>query len=312
MPSTKTPLRYPGGKSQLTNFVYHTIQINSMEDIVYCEPFAGGAGVAMSLLLDGRVKSIILNDLDIAIYSVWYAIIYDTDRLLEAIQKVDVSIDTWKQQRKIYKELKDSNDYSFDLAFATFFLNRTNRSGIISGGPIGGMKQAGKYKLNCRFNKDTLDKRIRDIAKHRANIQLYNMDITDFIKEVACKQPIVKLFIFFDPPYDGVGHKLYRLAMEADKYQEMIDLSCKQLQNCRWIATYGKSALIERLYGYYKCYPREYKLQYMAAWKRQELELLFHSPATKVESFGKLHFMEVYKCLNLREKKLYQDMFFTK
>ncbi len=292
MPSTKTPLRYPGGKSQLTNFVYHTIQINGMKDTVYCEPFAGGAGVAMSLLLDGRVKSIILNDLDIAIYSAWYAIIYDTDRLIETIQRVDVNIDTWKQQRRIYTELKDSNAYSFDLAFATFFLNRTNRSGIISGGPVGGMKQAGKYKLDCRFNKDTLIKRIRDIAKHRANIQLYNMDVTDFIREVACKQSKDKLFIFFDPPYDGVGHKLYRLAMEADKYQKMIDLSCKELHDYQWIATYGKSALVEKIYACYNCQPKKYKLQYMAAWKRQELELLFHGQATKVESFGKLHFSE--------------------
>lgn len=292
MPSTKTPLRYPGGKSKLTNFIYNTMKINGMEDTVYCEPFAGGAGVAMSLLLNCRVKSIILNDLDIAIYSTWYAIIYDTEKLLEAIKRVDVNIDTWKQQKRIYMELKNSDIYSFDLAFATFFLNRTNRSGIITGGPIGGMKQTGKYKLNCRFNKNTLAKRIRAVAEHKEDIQLYNMDVADFIKKVACKQQKNRLFIFFDPPYDGIGNKIYRLAMEAEEYKEMIDLSCKELHDYQWIATYGKSALIERLYCCYNCYPKKYKLQYMATWKRQELELLFHSPATKVDSFSKLQFME--------------------
>lgn len=153
MPSTNTPLRYPGGKSQLTDFVYHTIQLNNINAPIYCEPFAGGAGVAMSLLLRDQVSSIILNDLDTAIYSVWYAILHDTERLLDAIENVTVSMETWHQQRQIYDNLKDSEEYSFELAFASFFLNRTNRSGIITGGPIGGMEQTSKYLVDCRFNK---------------------------------------------------------------------------------------------------------------------------------------------------------------
>lgn len=170
MPITNTPLRYPGGKSQLTDFVYHTIQLNNINNTIYCEPFSGGAGVAISLLLKNRVKSIILNDFDTAIYSVWNAILNDTERLLNAIENVNVSMDTWHQQQQIYTDRRDSEEYSFELAFAAFFLNRTNRSGIITGGPIGGMNQTGKYLLDCRFNKQMLSSKIRKIAACHDNV----------------------------------------------------------------------------------------------------------------------------------------------
>lgn len=288
MSSTNTPLRYPGGKSQLTDFVYHTIELNNIKDAVYCEPFSGGAGVALSLLLSNRVNAIILNDLDTAIFSIWYAILNDTDRLLKAIEDVEVSIDTWYQQRQIYDGLKNSEDYSFELAFASFFLNRTNISGIISGGPIGGLRQTGNYRLNCRFNKNTLCAKIKKIADRRSKINLYHLDAVDLINNVLRNQPTDTLFIFFDPPYYRQGKHLYKNAFNLNKHEELA-MSINTLRDYHWIVTYDNSSVIEGIYDAENEVMR-YTIQYMAAQKRREQELFFHSPVTKVESFDKVVF----------------------
>ena len=147
MPYSYSPLRYPGGKSQLANYIVYLLQKNHLEGATYCEAFCGGAGVAMRLLLNNHVNQIILNDLDSAIYSIWYALLNDTDRFIDKMNKTKVSMKEWHKQRNIYQQLKDYRSYNFDLAFAAFFLNRTNRSGIIQGGPIGGYDQNRNIKL---------------------------------------------------------------------------------------------------------------------------------------------------------------------
>ena len=203
MAKVYTPLRYPGGKSALAEFVWHTMELSGCTEIPYCEPFAGGAGVAMSLLLQGKVKSVILNDLDTGIYSIWYAIFNDTEWFIEAISNADVTLVVREQQKKVYNELKDSYGYSRDLAFATFFLNRVNYSGILTGGPIGGLEQKGKYKLDCRFNKESLIDKIKEIAKYRDNVQLFHMDAVELLKNQS------NIFVFADPPYCQAGDMLY-------------------------------------------------------------------------------------------------------
>lgn len=290
MPSTNTPLRYPGGKSQLTDFVYHTIQLNNLNDTIYCEPFSGGAGVAMALLLRNQVSSIILNDLDTAIYSIWYAILNDTERLLAAIEKVDVTMETWHQQRQLYEAFRDSEEYSFELAFATFFLNRTNRSGIITGGPIGGMNQTGNYLVDCRFNKRMLTSKIRKIADNRERIELHHLDAVDLIREVLLQQPADKLFTFFDPPYYQQGKNLYKNAFDDEKHNELA-MAIQTMRNHHWIVTYDDTPEIEEIYGT-NYETMRYTLQYMATQKRREQELFFHSPITTVEPFDKVVFEE--------------------
>lgn len=279
MAKVYTPLRYPGGKSSLAEFIWHTIEINNCTEIPYCEPFAGGAGVAMSLLLQNKVKSVILNDLDAGIYSLWYAILNDTDKLIEAIEKVEVTLTVREQQKKVYINLKDSANYSFDLAFATLFLNRVNYSGIIMGGPIGGIEQKGKYKLDCRFNKKTLIEKIKEIAKYKDKVQLYHVDAIELLK----KYP--DIFVFADPPYWKVGSTLYEASVNHE------DLA-KALCNCKyWIATYDNNKDIKAIYDKYGAHSALYELQYSASRKRKELEYMFYKDVT-IESLDKIKLRE--------------------
>lgn len=287
MPITKSPLRYPGGKTQMSKFVEHTIEINKLNDVIYCEPFSGGAGVAMELLLTNKVNSIILNDLDIAIYSFWYALLNETKKFIKTIQEIPINLDTWYEQKNIYNKLKDSHQYKFELATATFFLNRTNRSGIITGGPIGGYEQKGKYKIDCRFNKPKLIKKFEEISKYANHIRLYNLDAINLINDVLLKEVPNNLFIFLDPPYYKQGKNLYKNSFDHDKHIEL-STTIKNLNKYHWITTYDNNKHIEEIYN--DIHVLKYTLQYSANKKRKEQEIFFHNPKTKVESFDKVFF----------------------
>ena len=281
MAKVYTPLRYPGGKSALAEFVWHTIELNGFTDIPYCEPFAGGAGVAMSLLLRGKVKSVILNDLDTGIYSIWYAIFNDTEWFIEAISNADVTLVVREQQKKVYNELKDSYGYSRDLAFATFFLNRVNYSGILTGGPIGGKEQKGKYKLDCRFNKQSLIDKIKEIAKYRDNVQLFHMDAVELLKNQS------NIFVFADPPYWQAGDMLYEASVEHSKLAKVL---CES-KDIHWIATYDNNINVANVYEEYGAHSKLFELQYSASRKRKELECMFYQDVA-IESFGKIKLRE--------------------
>ena len=287
MPHTYTPLRYPGGKTQLSKFVQHTIEINHMVSPIYCEPFCGGAGVAVDLLLGRKVDSIILNDFDICIYSVWNAILNDTDHLLQRIHDTPINMDVWHAQRRIYEELKVADEYSIELAFATFFLNRTNMSGIITGGPIGGLMQKGTYKLDCRYNKESLKKKILDIAAAHEHIQLYHMDAADLIRTILVHQDPERLFVFFDPPYYQQGKNLYKNAFNHDGHVALSD-AIREMNAFKWILTYDNHQRIQEIYQ--DMFPMWYSLRYAANKKRHEQELFLHGPEITVESYDKVFF----------------------
>ena len=287
MPHTYTPLRYPGGKTQLAKFVQHTIEINHMVSPVYCEPFCGGAGVAIDLLLNQKVDNIILNDFDICIYSVWEAILNDTEKFLQKIAETPVNMDTWHEQYNIYEEGKTSNEYSLALAFATFFLNRTNMSGIITGGPIGGFTQSGPYKLNCRYPKEALQEKIMGIASLRKHVRLYHMDATEFIREVLIHEDPMRLLVFFDPPYYQQGKNLYKNAF-CDACHINLAHAIREMDTFKWILTYDNHPRIQELYQ--DILPMWYSLRYAANRKRKEWELFLHSPETIVESYDKVVF----------------------
>ena len=159
MKYSPSPLRYPGGKASIYRMVSDIIADNCNGPISYAEPYAGGCGLALSLLFKQDVQELHLNDIDISIASLWYCILNDTDKLLKKVYDVNVSMEEWRRQ-KLIQDSKETAD-TLELAFSTLFLNRTNHSGIIKGGVMGGKNQTGKYKLDCRFTKQTIIDRIK-------------------------------------------------------------------------------------------------------------------------------------------------------
>jgi len=267
MPTTDTPLRYPGGKSQLVPFVVELMRENNLFYGEYAEPFAGGSGIAMSLLLSGFVDQVHINDIDRAVYSFWHSVLNATDALCVAVENIQVTIDEWHRQRDV---LASAQTAAIDkLGFATLFLNRTNRSGILTGGVIGGRGQTGTYKLDCRFNKIDLIRKIRRIASYKAQIHLSNLDALAFIDAINSK-PHENMLVNIDPPYFKRGKELYTSFYRPDDHAALASAVIK-LQP-RWMVTYDDTPEIRNLYS--ACPTFIYGLNYSAQDKRVGTELM--------------------------------------
>jgi len=242
--STKyySPLRYPGGKASLSSFLFDIIDYNQIVNCTYIEPFAGGAGAALSLLFLEKVDHIIINDLDSSIYSFWRGILYNTERFIKKINSVHVTIEEWHRQKKIYKDISSSE---FDRGFATFFLNRTNRSGIIGGGPIGGMEQKGQWKINARFDKKKMISRIKKISLYRDRIKVFNIDGIELMKQVFNMQNIL---VYVDPPYYEKGSTLYLNHYNESNHIELANF-LNDNKEISWLLTYDNVPEINALYA---------------------------------------------------------------
>lgn len=270
MPITDTPLRYPGGKTQLLPLVIDILKKNDLIYGEYAEPFAGGSGIAISLLLNDYVSKIYLNDLDPSIYSFWHSVINQPKELCRLIEKTDVTIEEWHRQKKV---LANQQKYSsLKIGFATLFLNRTNRSGIIKGGVIGGLDQLGNYKLDCRFNKSDLIRKINRIADHSNRIELSMLDAEIFIKKVIPKTA-KNAFINIDPPYFCKGSGLYTNFYKPDDHASLASKVSKIKR--KWMVTYDDVDEIRNLYSSFPMYTKN--LQYSAQEKRIGVELLIAS-----------------------------------
>lgn len=284
-----TPLRYPGGKGKLAPFIQEVFKFNNLSGGTYIEPYAGGAAVAISLLLNGYVENIILNDIDRKIYALWWSILNKTDDLCKIIHETPVNIKNWKIQRVICQNQDDYN--LLEAGFSTFFMNRTNRSGILFGGVIGGNKQDGKYKIDARYNKKNLIQRIETIAKHKKKIKIYNEDALFFIKRLMPKINS-KTLIYFDPPYYKKGKLLYH---NFFKERDHIELS-KFIRSIEtpWIVTYDNTQEITKQYA--GEHFAEFDISYYAHLTRPKgREVLFYKninlpslPYTSKESHRKL------------------------
>lgn len=245
MPITYTPIRYPGGKTKLYPEIKAILESNDLLGHPYAELFAGGAGLAIKLLLKGDVPSIVVNDYDRAVYCMWDAVVNHAEELCEFIDSAVLDVETWKAMRTVYRNSDDVGD--FELGKAAFYLNRTNVSGILSGGVIGGLKQDGNYKMDVRFNRETLKKKIMDIAARRGDIEVTRLDAEDFIND---RMSDSELFAYLDPPYVQKGPGLYRSAFDEAKHRSL----AKKVGDARskWVVTYDADDLIDDIYGNYE------------------------------------------------------------
>ncbi|MEG3753122.1 MULTISPECIES: DNA adenine methylase [Psychromonas] len=285
MAITPSPLRYPGGKTSILPMVSKIIEDNNLGDGDYAEPYAGGGGLALSLLFNDLVNEIHLNDIDRSIWSFWHTVLNDTESLIDKIKNTDITIDEWHIQRNIQQNKNDFND--FELAYSSFFLNRTNRSGIIlKAGVIGGLKQAGDYKLDCRFNKSGLIERIKRIYQYRHRIHLYNLDAVDFIQKTNEALPENSMYCI-DPPYFAKGSSLYTNFYNPDDHKQVSEAILKL--DRPWILTYDNAPEIEKLYSNQSKY--RFNLNYSAAKKRKGTELLITS--NNIEVCPSLELMNV-------------------
>lgn len=265
-----SPLRYPGGKTFLFPFFDKVIKEHWLRNVTYIEPFAGGAGAALALLFLEKVDKIVINDFDTAIYSFWKSAIFNSNKFIKKIYSTPVTIKEWQKQKTIYGNPKSKE---FELGFATFFLNRTNMSGILNGGPIGGMKQKGKYKINARFNKEKLAEKICQLSSYKNRISVFNEDGVKLIHKYLNQK---NAFIYLDPPYFEKGATLYLNHYKKNNH-EMLAKQLNQNADAFWLLTYDDKKEIKSLYEDRKIV--NFSLNYNAYKSRKGKEIMIMSDA---------------------------------
>ena len=266
-----SPLRYPGGKNKLAKFIALICEKNKINGH-YVEPYAGGASVALYLLMKSHVREITINDYDRAIYAFWHTILNDTEKFCRQIANIKVSVENWRKFKAIHANEEDES--LLDLGFALFFLNRTNRSGIVDAGIMGGIAQDGKYKMDCRFNKKSLIKRIESIAYYKNNIHVYNLDALELINKIQKKGMHRDIIFYFDPPYYLKGPSLYHNYYKSSDHK-VVSERIKQIKNARWIVSYDNVPKVRTLYSAFR--KKTYTLTYTAYNFRWGKEVLFFS-----------------------------------
>lgn len=265
--TSPSPLRYPGGKKKLAKFITDAIIENDIQGGTYIEPFAGGASVALHLLFTERVQNIIINDADRSIFAFWYSTLFETESLCRMIIDTPVNIEEWNRQKDIQKNKNDTG--LLELGFSTFFLNRTNRSGIIRGGVIGGKAQAGEWKMDVRYNKEDLVKRIEKVALYGGRIEVFNEDAINFINSIQSGLDEHTL-VYFDPPYYGKGAALYANFYNPEDHKILSNFI--QNLNCKWMLTYDYVPDIISMYRNVE--KRLLTLSYTAAQKTKGSEMI--------------------------------------
>jgi len=268
-----SPLRYPGGKAKLASFMELMIDKLQLNGTTYVEPFAGGAGIALELLFNDVVSNVVINDWDKAIASFWNAILKQTDRFINMIYKTPITVDEWQRQKKIYEA--NINKCGLELGFATFYLNRTNRSGIIQGGIIGGFQQDGKWGIDARFNKEELVKRIKKISERKKDIKVYNKDVISFISNYLPRYG-ENAFVYFDPPYFNKGKALYKNYFNLQDHKRIESYIAENVQ-CKWMITYDDVKAITDIYDGYEI--RRFDLNYSAGKAKKASEIMIFENA---------------------------------
>lgn len=266
-----SPLRYPGGKGKLSRFMAAIVRANGLSDGRYIEPYAGGAGIAWELLITGVVRRVLINDISPQVFAFWSAVLNHTEELSRRIRDVPLSVEEWDRQKEIFRRPEDAS--TLELGFSCFYLNRTNRSGILNGGLIGGRNQGGKWRMDARFNRADLVRRIKKIADCRGRIEVTCADAVAFLRQKSGGFG-EKDLIYVDPPYFQKGRLLYYDAYGPDDHAALAAL-LSELEGPRWVVSYDDVEDIRKRYSFTA--RLRYTIGYSACGRTQGREVMFFS-----------------------------------
>lgn len=267
-----SPLRYPGGKAPFAPFIAKVMQVNDVEGGHYMEPYAGGAGVALELLFHDHASHIHINDADPAVYAFWVAVTKHSKQLLQMLTDTPITMDQWFKWKAVLRG--DVKVSMVERGFATLFMNRTNRSGILKAGVIGGREQSGEYKLDARFKKDQMSARIEAIAARAKDITVYNEDSLELLGRSRAFLP-KKSLIYLDPPYYVKGKGLYRNYYKHDDHVRIAELLQQKSFRWPWVVSYDNADEICAMYKMSQAL--SYGLNYTAQRRYVGSEVMFFS-----------------------------------
>jgi DNA adenine methylase len=266
------------------------MRANDLVGAHYVEPYAGGAGVAMELLVSGRAAHVHLNDSCYPVYAFWRSVVRRPEELCHLISRASLTVEEW-QRRKAIVDAPNGHD-ELTVGFSTLYLNRCNRSGVLSGGLIGGKAQSGIWKMNARFSRNELIRRVRLLASFADRISLQNWDAERFIREYIPALPANTL-VYCDPPYFEKSSRLYLNKYKPADHERIAKVIQEEMPR-PWIVSYDSAPQILEFYRERRSFL--YDLQYNAATVRKGKEAFFFCDDLEIPSRSSVPSIDAVLC----------------
>lgn len=151
-------------------------------------------------------------------------------------------------------------------------------------GAIGGLEQRGEWKLDARFNRPELMRRLTRVALYKARISVTKMDALRFmqtrVEPLGSPNPS-RAFVYLDPPYYNKGSELYLNYYSPDDHRALASY-LSEPRPFEWILTYDRSRPIITLYSWANQFC--FKLPYSANRRRDGHEVLIVPKELRIHS----------------------------
>ena len=247
--------RYPGGKAKLCGRILHHLS-RLMDDSItqYRELFFGGGSVGIKYVQKKECpKQIWLNDKDVGIACLWTSVIRYPDSLKKLVLAYKPTVDSFYQLKNDLlntTSVPDTEEEVAQVGFNKLALHQITYSGLglKSGGPLGGVAQLSKYKVDCRWSPAYICKKINTVHKVFSNKEVIHEACTSYDFEKIITDTSMKALLYLDPPYFVKGSQLYH---ESFTHQDHTRL-CENLKNTqhKWLLSYDACEEIKEMYSW--------------------------------------------------------------
>jgi len=243
--SSKSLLRYPGGKSRGAKKIFEFIPTDAKE---ICSPFFGGGSV--ELMCANNDMRVYGYDKFLPLVDFWNCLIKKPDELAQLVAAwwstgtngLSEEFEERKEYQKLKTELLSPKPSQLERAALIYVINRTSFSGsALSGGVTAG---------NPRFTESSIQ-RILDFkgVNDTKNITVECLDFTKSIEKNKQK------LMYLDPPY-WIKSKLYGEKGDLN-FQEKDHLELFKILSTakKWILSYNDSEIVRETYRDYQIIP---------------------------------------------------------
>jgi DNA adenine methylase len=239
--TTKSPLRYPGGKCR---YVKHILPLIP-ENVKVASPFMGGGSVELALM--GREQPLIVNDGFAPVANFWQVLQKKALRS-EMISKVkflrSLSMEEIKIEYPLHRIQAQRVNESVAAAASFFLVNRCS---------FGGTTLSGGFSRSACTERFTLSsiQRLADVKTDFLK-RVYNLDFREFFSLPFTQD----CFFYLDPPYHNIGGLYGRNGDMTFGHADHEDLRDKLLltrrpwalsyNDCKWVRdNYKQFRIIE-------------------------------------------------------------------
>ena len=194
----RSPLRYPGGKTWLIPHIREWLRETQPEILI--EPFAGGAIVSLTAVMEELVSSTMMIEIDRDVAAFWRSALESGATLSEWVRRFSPTHESVAQLAAEAPRTVEEH------GFRTLVLNRTRRGGILAPGASLTRKGENGKGILSRWYPETLARRLAAIGEYADRLAFLEGDGMKVLP-VLLRGWGRRAGVFLDPPYTAHGGK---------------------------------------------------------------------------------------------------------